>query len=104
MVSVILKGLGDPISFWKVGGLWVLIYFITLLPISINGLGLQEFSLSLIYTNLAGVSEANSLVLALLMRVIFMIASLPGAIFLPEVLSANHKVKPIDNQQGINHE
>ena len=104
MVSVILQGLGDPISFWRVGGLWVLIYFITLLPISINGLGLQEFSLSLIYTNLAGVSEANSLVLALLMRVIFMIASLPGAIFLPEVLSGDQKVRSVDNQQGINHE
>jgi len=104
MVSLILKGLGDPIPFWKVGGLWVLIYFITLLPISINGLGLQEFSLSLIYSNLAGVSESNSLVLALLMRAIFMIASLPGARFLPEVLSGGHQVKPIDNQQGISDE
>jgi len=104
MVSVIVSGLGDQISFWKGGGLWVLIYFITLLPISINGLGLQEFSLSLIYTNLAGVSEANSLVLALLMRVIFMIASLPGAVFLPEVLSGDQKVKPLNNQQGNNHE
>jgi uncharacterized membrane protein YbhN (UPF0104 family) len=100
MVSLILNSLGHPTPFWIVGGLWVLIYFITLIPISINGLGLQEFSLSLIYTNIAGVSEANSLVLALLMRIMFMIASLPGALFLPEVFSGGRKVEQHNQQSG----
>jgi uncharacterized membrane protein YbhN (UPF0104 family) len=104
MVSLILNSLGHPTPFWKVGGLWVLIYFITLIPISINGLGLQEFSLSLIYTNIAGVSEANSLVLALLMRIMFMIASLPGALFLPEVFSGGRKVKQYNQQSGSRDE
>jgi len=104
MVSLILKSLGDPVSFWKVGGLWVLVYFITLIPISINGLGLQEFSLSLVYTNFAGVSEANSLVLALLMRVLFMVASLPGALFLPEVLSAGVDANQFSHEQGSGDE
>ena len=87
MVFLILDGLGESISWWTAGGLWVLVYFITLIPISINGLGLQEVSLSLIYSTFAGISEANSLVLALLVRIIFMIASLPGAFFLPGVLA-----------------
>jgi hypothetical protein len=91
MVTVILNGLADPISWLTAGGLWVLVYFITLIPISINGLGLQEASLSLVYASFAGVSESNSLVLALLIRVIFMIASLPGAIFLPQLMSGDHQ-------------
>jgi hypothetical protein len=65
---------------------------------------LQEFSLSLIYTNIAGVSEANSLVLALLMRIMFMIASLPGALFLPEVFSGGRKVKQYNQQSGSRDE
>ncbi len=87
MVYVILLGLGDPIGWWAAGGLWVLIYFITLVPISINGLGLQEASLSLIYVNFAGVAESSSLVLALWMRLLFVVASLPGAAFMPAVMA-----------------
>jgi len=87
MVVILLASLADPVSWWTAGGLWVLVYFITLIPISINGLGLQEVSLSLIFMSFGGVSETNSLVLALLMRVIFIIASLPGAFFIPGFLS-----------------
>jgi glycosyltransferase 2 family protein len=87
MVYVILLGLGDPVGWWAVGGLWVLIYFITLVPISINGLGLQEASLSLIYVNFAGTAESSSLVLALWMRLLFVMASLPGAVFMPAVMA-----------------
>lgn len=104
MVVLILDGLNDPISWWTAGGLWVLVYFITLVPISINGLGLQEASLSLVYTSFAGVSESNSLVLALLIRVLFMIASLPGALFLPGALSGNRKAETLAQQDSVNHE
>jgi len=95
MVTVILNGLADPISWWTAGGLWVLVYFITLIPISINGLGLQEASLSLVYASIAGVSESNSLVLALLIRVLFMIASLPGAFFLPRLMASDKHKRPL---------
>lgn len=90
MVFLIFRGLNDPISWWFSGGLWVLVYFVTLLPISINGLGLQEASLSLVYTSFAGVSESNSLVLAIMIRVLFMIASLPGAFFLSQTISGDN--------------
>ena len=89
MVFLILKELNDTISWWTAGGLWVLVYFVTLLPISINGLGLQEASLSLVYTSFAGVSESNSLVLAIIIRVLFLIASLPGAFFLSKTLTGD---------------
>jgi len=100
MVSLILSSLGETVPFLRVGGLWVLVYFITLIPISINGLGLQEFSLSLVFTNYAGVSDANSLVLALLMRVLFMTASLPGALFFPEVLTGDTTIGQQQDDQG----
>lgn len=93
MVYLILFQLADPISWWVSGGLWVLVYFITLIPVSINGLGLQEVSMSIIYHSFGGVSESNSLVLALLMRVAFMAASLPGALFLPVVMSGRSEQK-----------
>lgn len=96
MVWLVLQALDDPISWWVAGGLWVLVYFITLVPVSINGLGLQEASLSLIYASFAGVSESNSLVLALLMRVLFMITSLPGALFLPGTFSGAQQEKELD--------
>ena len=104
MVVLILDGLGDSISWWTAGGLWVLVYFITLVPVSINGLGLQEASLSLVYVSFAGVSESSSLVLALLMRVLFMIASLPGAFFLPSTFSGDRKAEALAQQDQLNHE
>lgn len=104
MVVLILRGLEDPVSWWTAGGLWVLVYFITLVPVSINGLGLQEASLSLVYVSFAGVSESSSLVLALLVRVLFMIASLPGALFLPGALSGDRKAEALAQQDRLNHE
>ena len=91
IVFLILVGLSDPVPWWIVGGLWVFVYFITLVPISINGFGLQEISLSFVFHSLAGISVTNSLVLAIIIRLIFIIASLPGALFLPKIIP----MKPI---------
>lgn len=85
-VWFLLHGMGETITFWKIGGLWVLAYFITLLPVSINGLGLQELSIAVLYTTFGGVSEQAGLALAVLMRMLYMLASLPGVFFLPGLL------------------
>ncbi|MEW6180679.1 MAG: lysylphosphatidylglycerol synthase transmembrane domain-containing protein [Chloroflexota bacterium] len=82
-VSLLLSALGTPLDFWKIGGLWSLSYFITLLPVSINGLGLQEVSISYLYHTFGGVPLENTLTLSLMMRLLFVGASLPGALFLP---------------------
>mgnify|MGYP000855235409 FL=1 len=81
-----LDGMGENLSFWTVAGLYVLVYFITLLPISINGYGLQELSVTLVYSQLAGASQEASLTAALILRTLTILASLPGAIFLPSLL------------------
>ena len=85
-VWLIFQGLGQPISFPLAAGLWSMGYFITLLPISVNGLGVQEVALTYLFTNYGGVSLHNVLAMALLMRALPILASLPGAAFVPALL------------------
>jgi glycosyltransferase 2 family protein len=85
-ICLLLYGLDEPLSIWLVGGLWSLSYFVSLLPVSINGLGLQELSITYLYTHFGGVSMQACLALAVLLRVLFLLGSLPGAAFLPDIL------------------
>jgi hypothetical protein len=85
---ILIQGLGSYVSFWMIAGLWSAAYFVTLVPISINGYGVQELSLTFLFSNIAGLSPALSLTIAVLMRVLYMTASLPGAVFLPGILAA----------------
>lgn len=91
--SVLLTGLNDPVPFWTIAGLWSISYFVTLVPISINGYGVQELSLTYLFAEVAGTSMASALTLAVLVRVITIIASLPGAFYLPSILTAIDKAK-----------
>jgi len=81
--------LGESISFLNTAGLWSLVYFITLIPVSIGGLGLQELSATLIYTQVGGVSVAGAVAAALLLRTVEVLASLPGALFLSDVVAGS---------------
>ena len=87
-IYIFADDLGSHASFWEIAGLWSLTYFITLLPVSINGYGLQELSFTFFMSNVAGLSAAVSLSLAVLIRAYFILSSLPGAIFLPSIMSA----------------
>ena len=94
MVSVILYGLGErELPFLTIGGLWALVYFITLIPISIAGLGVQELVIVFAYHTLGGVTEPHALTLALLFRTLMMLSSLPGAVFVPDILNKRKKSK-----------
>ncbi|MBN1537187.1 MAG: flippase-like domain-containing protein [Anaerolineales bacterium] len=90
-ITLLLHGMGETITFWHVAGLWSFVYFITQIPISINGYGLQEVSMAFIYSNLGGISYQSSLTIALLLRTLVMFASLPGAFFVPGILEARAK-------------
>lgn len=89
-LALLFDGLGEPLALWKIGGLWSLVYFVTLIPISINGYGLQEISLTVIFTAAGGISQSAGLTVALLIRLLTMLASLPGAFFVPAILSGEH--------------
>jgi uncharacterized membrane protein YbhN (UPF0104 family) len=81
----------EPLGWLRIAGIWSLVYFITLLPISINGYGLQEVSTTLLYAHLGGISTETAAAVALLQRVVQMAASLPGAFFAPGILAASRK-------------
>lgn len=85
-IALLLSAMGESLGVLTIAGLWSLVYFITLFPISINGLGLQEVALTAVFTQLGGISTQAALVLAVCLRLLAMVASLPGAFFLGRVL------------------
>jgi hypothetical protein len=85
-IASLASGVGEPMAFFEIGVLWSLIYFVSLLPFSVNGLGLQELSLTYVFHNLGGLSIGGALTLGLLFRGLQIGASLPGALFLPGLI------------------
>jgi uncharacterized membrane protein YbhN (UPF0104 family) len=86
-IYIFADNLGSHVSFWMIAGLWSLTYFITQIPISINGYGLQELSFTYFMTHVAGWTPAVSLSVAVLIRAFFILFSLPGALFLPFIVT-----------------
>lgn len=95
-VAVLLEGMGESLSFWLIAGLSSIAYFITLLPVSINGLGLQEVSVTLLYANIGGISGAAAGALALFIRLLPLLVSLPGALFVPGMLMGDGRPATAD--------
>ncbi len=87
IASVLLTGMDEHLSFWLIAGLWSIVYFVTLFPLSINGIGLQELSATLLFSLIGGVSGASAGVLSLFLRLLPMLVSLPGALFVGEVVA-----------------
>lgn len=85
-IYIFVNDLGSQVSFWMIAGLWSLTYFITQIPISINGYGLQELSFTFFMSNVAGLTPAVSLSVAVLIRAYLILSSLPGALFLPSLM------------------
>lgn len=94
IIRLLLRDMGQVLDFWTIGGLWSFTYFITLIPVSINGLGLRELSISYIFPELGGVSVQAALSLAILLRGLDLMISLPGSLFLPGVLAEARKDEP----------
>jgi len=87
-IYIFVDDLGTHASFWLIAGLWSLTYFITLVPISINGYGVQELVFTFLLSNIVGFVPSVAATIALLIRAYFLLSSLPGAAFLPSILSA----------------
>lgn len=95
-IYILVAGMNLHVSYWLIAGIWSLAYFPTLIPVSINGIGIQELSLTLLFSMLGGLDRSESAVIAILIRLIFVAASLPGALFLPSILAEMNK-KPADS-------
>lgn len=86
IIFLLFEGMGQHVPFWQVGGLYSIVYFVTLLPFSINGYGIQEVSMTFIFSSVGEATVQSGLMVALLFRTLTMIASLPGAAYIPALL------------------
>jgi len=99
IVQLLVVDMGESLSFGKIAGLWSITYFITLIPISINGIGLQELSITSIFQTFGGLSHATSLSIALICRALWIIGSLPGVFFVSSILSGETYTRISNEQQ-----
>lgn len=83
---LLANGLGIPVTLWQVMGINALTYLITLLPVSINGLGLREIAITGLYMQV-GASVEQASALAIISRLMLMAETLPGALWAPGVLA-----------------
>lgn len=74
---IITLALNIPVSFWQASGVAVLSYFAALLPISVNGLGLLEGSVTALLVT-QGASLEQGIAAALVIRLVTMTVSLLG--------------------------
>ena len=92
----LFAALGGEITYWQIAGLWSFVYFITLFPISINGMGIQEVSAGLVFSELAGVTVGSALTVALMIRTADLLAGLPGALSLSGMLKRGKAQVPAE--------
>jgi len=77
----IARELGMDVSFWQVIGVQTVTYFLTVLPISVNGIGLRETVFTTLYAALGATLEQAS-TLALVTRFLALLTTVPGAFWL----------------------
>lgn len=77
--------LGIPVAFYQVLGVTIATYVVANLPISVNGYGLREVAMTTLYMQLGATLEQAS-TLALTSRFFMVLQTLPGALFLGQVL------------------
>ncbi len=91
---VVARGLGMSVNLLQVVGVGVMTYFFTLLPISLNGFGLREVTMTTLYVQL-GASWEQASALVVLTRFILLIETLPGAVWISKTLVS------IDEEDGF---
>jgi glycosyltransferase 2 family protein len=91
-VWVIARGLGIHVALYQVMGINVLTYLLTLLPVSVNGYGVREVAMTTLYMQL-GASLEQASTLALITRFFMLMETLPGALWLSQILPARDTVK-----------
>jgi hypothetical protein len=79
--------LGIQVSFWQVMGVQTVTYFLSVLPISVNGYGLREVAYTTLYAAL-GASVEQASTLALTTRLLTVLSTIPGAIWLSSVVTS----------------
>jgi uncharacterized membrane protein YbhN (UPF0104 family) len=92
---LLARQLGMNVSFWEVAGVQTITYFLSVLPISVNGYGLREVAYTTLYTTL-GVSLEQASTLALVTRFLMIVCTVPGAIWLSSAVTDNFNLEDGD--------
>lgn len=92
-------GIGISVTFYQVVAISALVYVLTLLPFSINGYGVREVAVTALYMRL-GASLEQATTLAIVTRLLSLLATLPGAIWLSSILATASTISAADNQNG----
>jgi uncharacterized membrane protein YbhN (UPF0104 family) len=85
-IWILARGLGMDIALYEVMGIMVLTYFISMLPISINGYGLREVAVTALYMQV-GASLEQASTLAVITRFMLLLETLPGALWLSDIVT-----------------
>jgi uncharacterized membrane protein YbhN (UPF0104 family) len=88
-IWILAQGLGMTVTLAEVVGASAITYYLTIIPLSINGYGIRELAVVGLYIQLGSTAEQAS-ALALLTRFIFMFVSLFGALWVGKVLEARN--------------
>jgi uncharacterized membrane protein YbhN (UPF0104 family) len=80
-VWILAVGIQIPVSLFDVIAVSVIVYALTLLPVSVNGLGVRELAVTALYIQL-GASLEQASTLAIVTRFLSLISTLPGALWL----------------------
>lgn len=78
---LVLKGLGIDACYWQAMAVATLAYFIALVPVAINGWGVQEGSITFMLTQL-GAGAEQAVAAAFLIRLVTLSVSLLGGVWL----------------------
>jgi uncharacterized protein (TIRG00374 family) len=89
-IWILARGLGMDIALYEVMGIMVLTYFISMLPISINGYGLREVAVTALYIQV-GASLEQASTLAVITRFMLLLETLPGAFWLSDIVPTEKK-------------
>lgn len=85
---VLAHQLGLSVTFWQVISVQTVTYFLSVLPISVNGYGLREVAYTTLYVALGATLEQAS-TLALVTRFLMVLTTIPGAIWLSRTLTGS---------------
>jgi uncharacterized membrane protein YbhN (UPF0104 family) len=89
-IYLLAQGMKIEVTFFQVIGAAVITYFLSLLPVSINGFGLREVTMTTLYIQFgASLEQASALVIVT--RFILMSETLPGAFWVSDKLVAKTK-------------
>lgn len=90
-IWILARGLGMPVTLYQVLGVMALTYLLSMLPVSINGLGLREVAVTTLYMQLGATLEQAS-TLAVVTRFMLLLEALPGALWLSQLVPARDQI------------